>query len=223
MEHLVLADLDAVADHAAGMIESEITTHDRVVLGLAGGSTPRATYLSLASRDLDWQTTVAWMTDERWVPPTDPDSNQRMVQETLVASTGVRFLRPDTTLHSPTDAAEHFTEVLASVLPGVNRNVTLLGIGADGHTASLFPGTTALDAQGSRYVANFVPHLDTWRLTATVDLLSKSDIVIFLVSGRSKSRIVAAIASGADVPAARITATEQVLWLLDEDAAEGLV
>lgn len=223
MEFIVFPDLDDVADHAAELVAAEITAHDHVVLGLAGGSTPRATYQALAARDLNWATTSTWMTDERWVPPTHPDSNQAMVSETLVAPTGVQFLRPDTTLPSPSDAADAFTRVLTSVRTSESRAVTLLGLGADGHTASLFPDTGALEAGGARYVANFVPKLDTWRLTATIDLLSESDVVMFLVTGSSKATIIAAIAAGADVPAARITAREHILWLLDEEAAADLV
>ncbi len=222
MEFIVLPNPDDVADHAADLVAAQIAAHDHVVLGLAGGSTPLATYRALAARDLNWATTSAWMTDERWVPPTHPDSNQAMVQETLVTPTGVEFLRPDTTLPSPSDAADAFSHVLTSVCRAQSRSVTLLGLGTDGHTASLFPDTAALECSGARYVANFVPKLDAWRLTATVDLLSASDVVAFLVTGSSKAGIVAAIAAGADVPAARITAREHVVWLLDEDAAADL-
>ena len=222
MHYTTHHDAVAVAHRAADIIETEIASGERIALGLAGGSTPRATYEALASRDIDWSNAAAWMTDERWVPPMHPESNQRMVREALVSATSVQFLRPDTTLQSPKAAADRFTEVLTSVLATAGRKVTLLGIGTDGHTASLFPGTTGLDSGGLRYIENFVPQFDAWRLTATIDLLSASDVVIFLVSGSSKAEMVAAIASGADVPAARVTAREQVLWLLDEEAAAGL-
>ena len=222
MDIIICEDPATLARRAADIVEAEIATGDHIALGLAGGSTPRAAYEALALRDIDWTHTAAWMTDERWVPPMHPDANQRMVRLALVASTGVQFLRPDTTMRSPTDAAERFTDVLTSVLATATRKVTLLGIGADGHTASLFPGTTALESGGPRYVANFVPDLDTWRLTATVELLSTSDLVVFLVAGSAKAERIASIAAGADVPAAWITARDRVLWLLDEDAAAGL-
>jgi 6-phosphogluconolactonase len=134
----------------------------------------------------------------------------------------MQFLAPDTTLHSPGEAAERYTDTLISVLATTARRVTLLGIGTDGHTASLFPGTTALATGGPRYVENFVPLFDSWRLTATFDLLGASDVVYFLVAGASKADMVATIAGGADVPAARVTAKEQVVWLLDREAAAGL-
>lgn len=222
MNYTTYEDARSLASRAADIVQSEVESGTRVALGLAGGSTPRATYEALASRDIDWSKTAAWLTDERWVPPMHPDSNQRMVREALVTSSSVQFLRPDTTLHSPAAAADRFTDVLTSVLATTSRRVTLLGIGTDGHTASLFPNTTGLTSGGPRYVANFVPEFDAWRLTATIDLLSASDIVVFLVTGSSKAGIVAEIAEGADVPAARITAREHVLWLLDEDAAARL-
>jgi 6-phosphogluconolactonase len=222
MDYIICDDPATLACRSADIVESELASGDRVALGLAGGSTPRATYEALAERDIDWSHTAAWMTDERWVPPMHPDANQRMIREALAASTGVQFLRPDTTMRSPTDAAARFTDVLTSVLATVTRRVTLLGIGTDGHTASLFPDTTALESGGPRYVANFVPDLDAWRLTATVELLSASDVVVFLVTGSAKAKIVASIAAGTDVPAARVEARERVLWLLDEDAAAEL-
>jgi 6-phosphogluconolactonase len=145
-----------------------------------------------------------------------------MIRESLVRASGVQFLAPDTTLHSPAEAAERYTQTLIPVLATTTRRVTLLGIGDDGHTASLFPGTTALETGGPRYVDNFVPSFDSWRLTATFDLLNESDIVYFLVAGASKAEMIAAIAAGADVPATRVTAKEQVIWLLDRAAAANL-
>jgi 6-phosphogluconolactonase len=222
MDYTVFDDPEALAQGAADLLQPDIEADGRLALGLAGGSTPRGTYEALASRAIDWSTTAAWLTDDRWVAPMHADSNQRMARETLVRSAGMQFLAPDTTLHSPGEAAERYTDTLISVLATTARRVTLLGIGTDGHTASLFPGTTALATGGPRYVENFVPLFDSWRLTATFDLLGASDIVYFLVAGASKADMVAAIAGGADVPAAGVTAKEQVVWLLDREAAADL-
>jgi 6-phosphogluconolactonase/glucosamine-6-phosphate isomerase/deaminase len=98
----------------------------------------------------------------------------------------------------------------------------LLGIGADGHTASLFPGTSALNVRDVGYVDNYVPQLGVPRLTATFGLLAETDEVIFLVAGDAKASMIASISAGASVPAARVTAQKQVLWLLDEPAASEL-
>jgi len=222
MEYRVLDTVETLARDAADLIEAEVLRSDRFALGLAGGSTPASTYRELAKRSIDWSTTTAWMTDERWVEPTHPDSNQRMARIELIDPTGIHFLAPDTERDSPQVAAGDYTNVLASVLhPGV-RTVTMLGIGADGHTASLFPGSDALRVVGETYVANYAPAVESWRLTATFDLIATSDIVLFLVAGHAKAEMVSTIAAGAEVPAARVTATEKVLWLLDSQAAAEL-
>jgi len=222
MEYIVVRDSAAVARYAAEMIESEITSNGGILLGLAGGSTPRSTYEELAGRSIDWSDTTAWMTDGRWVPPDHDDANQKMVRESLVGSTGVAFLAPDTTVGSVKESADAFSEQIVPIALSSSRSIVLLGIGADGHTASLFPGSPALAYDGVRYVDNYVETLGVWRLTATFDLLATAHVVIFLVTGSAKAPVIASIAAGADVPSARVTARERVLWLLDEASASGL-
>ncbi len=220
MERIVVGDPGDLASTAADIVQGEIESSDRLILGLAGGTTPRAMHEILAERDLDWSHTVAWLTDERWVRPDDPDANQRMARESLVDRVGVDFLAPDTRTRNPADVARAYADrVVPMVTDRSRRSVVMLGMGADGHTASLFPGTRALDASTPSYVANFVPTLDAWRLTATFSLLSAADVVLFLVSGDSKAEAMAAVASGEDLPAGRVTARERVLWILDETAA----
>ncbi|MFV1998876.1 MAG: 6-phosphogluconolactonase [Acidimicrobiia bacterium] len=222
MEYKVFDTTETLARAAADIIEAEVARWDDLALGLAGGSTPARTYRELAGRRIDWSAATAWLTDERWVTPTHPDSNQLMARQELVGRTGVRFLAPNTELPSPVAAAVAYANDLSTFFDSEMRTVTMLGIGTDGHTASLFPGTDALGVVGETYVANYAPSVDSWRLTATFDLIATSDIVLFLVAGESKAEIISSIAAGAEVPAARVTATEKVLWLLDRDAAAGL-
>jgi 6-phosphogluconolactonase len=222
MEYIVLPDPPAVANHAADMVQAEIEFNIGVLLGLAGGSTPLSTYEVLAGRNIDWSATTTWMTDERWVLPGDDESNQRMARASLVDPTGVAFLAPDTTVASIEQTATEFSDVITSAVGAATRSIVLLGIGSDGHTASLFPGSPALAYTGASYVENYVETLGVWRLTATFDLLGSADVVVFLVTGDSKAEMIASIAEGAGVPSARVTAREQVLWLLDEAAASGL-
>lgn len=223
MDIVILPDAASLAVKAADLVEEEISSHAEVLLALAGGSTPRSTHDQLAARPIDWSNVTAWIADERWVTPDHEDANQLMVRESLAGPTGVRFLAPDTTLGTPARAATEYGDL---VIPRITdrsiRSVTMLGLGTDGHTASLFPGTTALAAGSLSYVPNFVPTLDAWRLTATFRLLAESDVVVFLVAGASKAPVVADIAAGADHPAARVTARERVVWLLDEAAAREL-
>jgi 6-phosphogluconolactonase len=222
MEYIVLPDPAAVANHAADIVQAGIESHGGILLGLAGGSTPRATYRELATRTIDWTSTTAWMTDERWVPPDNDDSNQKMVMRSLVNPTGVALLAPDTTGESVSRAADDFSGLIVPLAQTARHAITLLGIGTDGHTASLFPGSGALGSISARYVDNYVESLGVWRLTATFGLLATADIVVFLVTGESKAEMIASIAHGADVPSASVTARERTLWLLDNDAASGL-
>lgn len=223
MERITVADPASLAEAAADVVAEEVEQYDQVMLGLAGGSTPRATHEILATRPIDWSGVTAWIADERWVPPDHEDANQAMVRSSLTDERRIPFLAPDTTLSTPTRAAVAYAD---SVVPRITdrstRTVLMLGIGADGHTASLFPGTSALDIPSPSFVANFVPQLDTWRLTATFPLIAAADVVLFLVSGAAKAEAVAAIADGEPLPAGRVTARERVLWILDQAAASRL-
>jgi 6-phosphogluconolactonase len=216
-------DLDAVAVAAADRVESEIQRYRTLSVGLAGGSTPRIVHRILAGRAIDWAGVTAWMTDERWVDPADGESNQRMVRETLVTEVGLTFLAPDTTLEEPEAAAEAFEATLIEHhIHTSGRSLVMLGMGADGHTASLFPETNALTVSGRSYVPNWVGAHEAWRLTATYDLLSASDTILFLVAGKNKAEVMADIANGGNFPAATVSRMSNTIWLLDEAAASKL-
>jgi 6-phosphogluconolactonase len=220
------ADLaGAVADHVAGRIES---TPGPFALGLAGGATPSAGYTQLAARRVDWDRVVLWLGDERWVPQSHPDSNAGMVRRTLTDSVGARLLAPDHTLGEPEQAAADYAHRLQEVLrirDGLpSPEMVLLGLGDDGHTASLFPGTAALDERSRSYVANWVPSQESWRLTATLPLLWAALELIFVVVGVAKADVVAAIVDGGEpLPAGVVAAgAASVTWFLDEAAASEL-
>ena len=212
-----------LATRAAELVAGEIRSSTELVLGLAGGSTPKLTYEVLSDMELAWDGVTAWMTDERWVEPDHPDSNQAMVRATLGTEGKIAFLAPDTNLEEPAESALRMTKSMEWLTERPDaRSLTLLGMGDDGHTASLFPGTEALAIAGDAYLSNWVPHLDTWRLTASFGLLAHADVVLFLVAGANKAEIISQIASGGEYPAARVTAKDHVLWLLDEAAASKL-
>ena len=188
--------------------------------GLAGGSTPRTTYRELQSRDVAWDQVTCWLPDERWVPPEDPEANALMARRELLDHVPAHLLTPDTTLGDPNIAADAYELLLASELDPT-PDVVLLGMGDDGHTASLFPGTTALDIDRPGYVANWVPTTDTWRLTATVPLLASANHVVFLVAGASKAGVLRRIlVDGEPLPAGVVAeGAANVTWLLDRKAA----
>ncbi len=211
VEKLARVSADVVADLLSGGPKT---------FGLAGGSTPRATYRELQSRDIAWDQVTCWLPDERWVPPEDPEANALMARRELLDHVPAHLLTPDTTLGDPNIAADAYELLLAAELDPV-PDVVLLGMGDDGHTASLFPGTAALDIDRPGYVANWVPAMDTWRLTATIPLLASAKHVIFLVAGASKADVLKRIlVDGEQLPAGVVAeAAADVTWLLDRDAA----
>jgi 6-phosphogluconolactonase len=152
-----------------------------------------------------------------------------MVRRTLTDRVGATLLPVPYEGESPESASAAYAEQLVSVLSQregkPSPDVVLLGIGDDGHTLSLFPGTAALDEQEKIYTANWVPKLDTWRVTATYGLVDAAQHVLFLVSGAGKADTVARILEDptAGDPAARITSSMgEVVWLLDTEAASRL-
>jgi 6-phosphogluconolactonase len=216
-----------LAERAAQIIADrlKVARHPLRIL-LSGGSTPRPTYQCLASQDLDWDCAELFFGDERFVPPDDKDSNYRMVRETLL-STGK--VKPRKILAIPTDGtpqsgAERYEETLrqqygaSSLEPGVPLfHLVLLGLGDDGHTASLLPGQPAL-LERSRWVAAVLQGRSQPRITVTYPALEASELILFLVSGIGK-RDALAQARGGLLPAGALKPQGEILWLADEAAA----
>jgi 6-phosphogluconolactonase len=215
---------EAAADEVAGWLGLDGNGH---TLGLAGGTTPRRAYELLADRDLPWQDVTAWMTDERHVPTDHPDSNAGMARRALFDRIPARLLEVPWR-EDAGEAADHYEAMLGTVLQHDDAGLlvpgmVVLGLGADGHTASLFPSTDALDATDRDFVATLVPDLG-WRLTATLGLLTRARRILFLAAGEEKAEAVARVLSGeSDLPAARVTAhARDVVWLIDSAAASHL-
>ena len=223
MDTHVLPNPQAVADFAADLISSELQ-RPRSNLGLAGGSTPKATYNALATKEVDWARIPVWLADERWVPSTDDQSNRRMALEAFSGAIDTSLI--PVPWHLGIDAiigAALYEDALKAHLPTTNGHITpdlvVLGIGDDGHTASLFPGTDALTASGE-YVANWVPKLDTWRVTATVSMLQSARKLLFLVTGEGKAQTMAQIMTPSSNHPAAVVArgAQSALWVLDAQA-----
>ncbi|MEX0757071.1 MAG: 6-phosphogluconolactonase [Acidimicrobiia bacterium] len=197
MEVLIQPDRATLARTAAELIASQ---DGPFTLGLAGGSTPADTYDELHNIDLDWSQVSLWLSDERWVAPDDPESNGRMALDHLPAAAANRLIRPRYSDYlTPADSAVHYDAALRRIHGDDRPDLVLLGMGTDGHTASLFPGTDALEAEPHRwFVANHVPALDTWRLTVTPSLLRSARRVVVLVSGTAKAQVLAEVLDGPD-------------------------
>jgi 6-phosphogluconolactonase len=221
MEVSVEDSAEKVAEAASRRVAELITASEgRFSLGLAGGSTPEATYSSLRHLEPGWQKVDAWLSDERWVPPDHQRSNGHMAADALLDHVEAVFERPRwSELIMPEDSAAHYEARLRSIHGGRGPDVVLLGIGEDGHTASLFPGTAALDETSRWFVANHVPQLDEHRLTATFPLLWRSRLLMVLAVGVGKAEAVKQSFEGA-TPAGRLNEGEATVeWYLDRQAA----
>lgn len=226
----IVADAKALAEAAAETIARTIREGDAPFrLSLSGGSTPRAAYALLAGRDdVPWEKVELFFGDERFVPPDHPDSNYRMVRETLLAGGRVtpRKLFAMPTDGTPEDCARAYEEELrqqygASILaPGVPLfDLMLLGLGADGHTASLIPGQPVL-SERTRWVAPVPQGREEVRLTLTYPALESSRLTLFLVGGADKAPAVRRVRAGdTALPAGALAPQGDVLWLLDRAAA----
>jgi 6-phosphogluconolactonase len=224
---LQAACADMIADALKPSAQGEVVT-----LALSGGSTPRKMHEMLARKErIDWSNVHVFWGDERTVPPDDANSNYRMARETLLDAVGL----PDENIHrlkgelDPIEAAAEYENDLRSVfrlLPGsIPRfDVIVLGMGADGHTASLFPGTDALTETDRLVVANHVPQLDTMRLTFTFPVLNAARLVVFLVAGDDKAEAAQQCMFGETAPPAGLVrpADGDLHWLLDKGAAAGI-
>lgn len=215
---------DAAADIVAGYLADGGSD-----VALAGGSTPEPVHRRLAARGLSWAGVTVWLGDERWVPPDHDDANARMARTTLVDEVGARFIAPQTDGSDPTIAAAHYeirlrSELRTDAAGRLSPGLVMLGMGPDGHTASLFPGTDALERLDRDFVATWVPQLDTWRLTATLPTLWAADRLLFLVTGAGKAQMIASILEDGDPYPARKVAegAADVTWLLDAAAASQL-
>lgn len=213
----------AVADHVQGALDS---LDGPATLGLAGGGTPQSSYVELAQRDIAWEDITMWLSDERWVAADDPESNVGMVRAALVDRVNGQLLAPNYAIGDPATAARAYETALQSCFidrgRGKQPDIVLLGIGDDGHTASLFPGTEALGDLTNCYVANWVPAKESWRLTATFPLLWSAAELVFVVTGAGKAETLHQILEE-DMPhpaqqaAARARA---VTWIIDGAAGE---
>lgn len=223
MQLRVLENRNAVADHVADLIASRAKAGPLTV-GLAGGSTPADAYAALRRREIDWSNVRLWLSDERWVPHDHAESNGRMALEQLPAEAAPHLIRPRYSEYlQPEDSAAHYEAELRLMHDGRDPDVVLLGMGTDGHTASLFANTAALDAPADRwFVANHVPRLDAWRLTATPSLLQRATTVVVLVAGSDKAEVLERALEGPDdtYPIQLLrTASGDVTFVCDESAA----
>ena len=217
------------ADLLASQLVQVLAERQRALLALAGGTTPAAAYRLLGQHPLAWDRVDVLLGDERWVGPQDPSSNARMLHETLLAqgpAREARFHPVPTERATPLASAEAFGEILGQLAPGDPPvlDLILLGLGDDGHTASLFPGSAAAGVTDRSVAVGEGKGLE--RITLTAPVLSAARQVIILVSGAAKQealrRLLDRSESPLRTPAKLVQPSSPVLVLADA-AAAGLV
>lgn len=196
---------------------------------LAGGSTPTPVYAALRQeRDFDWARTEVFWGDERCVPPDDADSNYRLAKTTLLDHVPLRSsqIHRMTGEAPPERAADQYADELARWFAQDGPDLVLLGMGADGHTASLFPGLTAVAERRRWVVPEFVPQMGSWRLSCTPVFLNRARRIVFLVAGAAKAAALAQVLEGPRQPcrwpAQAIQGPDQC-WLVEQSAATHLL
>ncbi|MGA1984846.1 MAG: 6-phosphogluconolactonase [Candidatus Sulfotelmatobacter sp.] len=228
----------AAAEVVVGAATDAVAQRGRFTIALSGGSTPKSLFNLLATNArtvLPWERMFFFWGDERHVPPTDPDSNYRMAEETMLSKVPVppgNVFRMAAENPDAAAVAEDYEKTLRKFFalePGQVPvfDLILLGMGPDGHTASLFPGTAGLQEKSRLVIANWVEKMKTSRLTFTLPVLNAARCVTFLVSGTDKAAVLRTVLEG-DVPAEQYPAMlvrptdGKLIWLVDRAAASEL-
>ena len=230
--------LDTTNDLATAAAEHfvELAQRESFTVALSGGSTPKLLYQTLADPNQPFREQVAWSnihlfwSDERHVPPDHPDSNYRMAHEALLTRVPVPLAnvhRIPSENPNAAEAAATYEQTLRQVtqqaLPRLE--LILLGLGPDGHTASIFPASDVLHETKRLVAAPWVEKLNTYRITMTLPLMNNAASVVFLVSGAEKAEIVKQVLQGQPerYPAQEVRPTNgELVWMLDKDAASKL-
>ena len=231
---MIFADTPALVSGATDFIVTEaavaIAARGDFSIALSGGNTPKPVYEALAGRLLDWRHIHIFFGDERCVPPDDPRSNYHMAKVALIDRVAI----PPGNIHrmrgedEPNAAASAYAEEMKSSLqPDARFDLVLLGLGDDGHTASLFPGLAAVSEMERAVLACYVESVGMWRLTLTPPSINGARRVAFLVSGADKANMIHRVLQGPRQP---VVLPSQIvrpgerpaLWLIDAPAAARL-
>lgn len=217
----------SASDFIIGKIRETIADNSQCSIALAGGNTPKPIYENIAQADLEWDKIHVFWGDERYVPPTHPDSNEKMAREAWLNRVNfpVGNIHPmPTNGNNPQDDADKYHQELLdffSLTEGFpSFDLILLGMGDDGHTASLFPYTQALGVCDRLVTVGNKE--DNQRLTFTIPLINAAKCVIFLVSGKNKRKALKAVFSensdSNQYPSKKIQPQGDLIWFIDEDA-----
>lgn len=226
------------AEEVVRAANEAVAARGRFTIALSGGSTPRSLFNLLATNartTLPWDKMFFFWGDERHVAPTDPESNYRMADEAMLSKVPVpaaNVFRIPAENPDAAAAAEAYEKTLRKFFEtpadGIPRfDLILLGMGPDGHTASLFPGTSGLKEKSRLVIANWVEKMKTHRLSFTFPLINAARCVAFLVSGTDKASVLKTVLEGDDAgeqhPAKMVQPKDgKLIWFLDRAAASAL-
>lgn len=232
------ATLTFAVEQLIAIAKEAIADHDAFYIALSGGSTPKTIFERLClppyQGQIAWEKWHLFWSDERSVPPEHPDSNYRMAMEAGFKKMPI----PTSQIHRMKAEEEIeknaflYQQTIEKVLQGRGEgrgfDLMMLGMGDDGHTASLFPHTDALEVVDQLVVANFVPQHQTWRMTLTYDCINQSNHIVIYVLGAKKrdmlQRVLTSPDNFAELPSQKVgTLTHKALWIADTQAAEGLI
>jgi 6-phosphogluconolactonase len=224
----------AASELFVSIATASVKARGRFRVALSGGSTPRAVYQLLATGEfsgrLDWSRVDFFWGDERYVPADSRDSNYRMASETLLQHVPVppaNVHRVPTEISPASAAAEAYERTIRQCFGEPDSvpqfDLIYLGLGANGHTASLFPHSPALREQSRLVVADFVSEVNSWRISMTAPLLNRGRTVAFLIEGAPKAQVLSEVLLGPQdperLPAQLIAPEGKLLWLVDKPAA----
>jgi 6-phosphogluconolactonase len=230
-ELLVPGDYDATlhfcVEHFITTCRDAIQDHGQFFVALSGGSTPKALYETLCqpdySSEIEWDKVHLFWSDERSVPPTSPDSNYHMAmkagfEKMLLLPAHIHRMVAETDIEKN---ALVYEEKILKTLEDQCFDLIMLGMGEDGHTASLFPSTEGLKMKGRCVIANYIPQKDTWRMTLTFDCINDATQTVFYVLGKSKAEMLARVfTTDSTLPCQLVgTPDHPALWIADEAAA----
>lgn len=219
--------LHYAAAHFVTLCRDAISDHNHFAVALSGGSTPKAIYELLCnspySEEIEWDKVHLFWSDERSVPPTSPDSNYHMAMKAGFSKVPL----PPSHLHrmvAESDIqknADRYEKKLLTILEDRALDLVMLGMGEDGHTASLFPDTEGLKATDRYVIANYIPQKNTWRMTLTFEGINAAHNIAFYVLGESKAQMLSHVFnSPPTLPCQLIgSADHPALWIADQTAA----
>ncbi len=236
---LISKDIESLSIAVAHFFVTEcnrcIALHGRFIVALSGGNTPKRLYQLLAtpefSKNIPWEKVYLFWSDERFVPHTDADSNYRMIKENLLDHIPVpkKNIFPTPVKSSPKLGAAKYEAGIKKIFADKEPvfDWLLLGVGEDGHTASLFPGTDILKKKKRLVKEVWIEQKQTWRISFTLSLINKAAQIIFLVTGKEKAKIVAtALANKKTTPLLPVQLVQPskgiIYWLLDDAAASSI-